>query len=81
MGIVVGGWHLQRFTQRGGKVVFAGGDRRELLRREEVFDDRRRSSRVYSELARGVAGSEGAWDERAEACGRRRCARVLVGAR
>ena len=27
--------------------------------REEVFDDRRRGSRVYAELARGVAGSEG----------------------
>ena len=64
-----------------GIVVFAGGDRRELLRREEVFDDRRRSSRVYSELARGVAGSEGTWGERAEVCGWRRCTRVLVGTR
>ena len=29
MGIPVGGWDLQRFAQRGGQVVFAGGDRRE----------------------------------------------------
>ena len=29
MGIPVGGWDLQRFAQRGGKVVFASGDRRE----------------------------------------------------
>ena len=34
---------------------------------------------VHAELARGVAGSEGTWDERAEACGWRRCAGVLVG--
>ena len=36
--------------------MFAGGGRREWLRREEVFDDGRRGSRVYAELARGVTG-------------------------
>ena len=29
MGIPVGGWDIQRIAQRGGQVVFAGGDRRE----------------------------------------------------
>ena len=50
MGIVVGGWHLQRFTQRGGKVVFAGGDRSKFSRREEVLTIEDRVREVLLDL-------------------------------
>ena len=41
-----------------------------------IEDGVRESTQSWRE---GVAGSEGPWDERAEACGWRRCAGVLVG--
>ena len=60
VGVLVGGRHLQRPSQRARAAVRAGGHWRERPRRETLPGHRGRGARVHPELARGAAGDEAA---------------------
>ena len=60
VGVLVGGRHLQRPSQRVRAAVRAGGHWRERPRRETLPGHRGRGARVHPELARGAAGDEAA---------------------
>ena len=81
VGLRVGRRHIQQHKGRQSPVVRARDNRGERTGRKAFSSHRRRDQGIEAELARGVDGTAGAWDEQTpEACHRGRGAWVLARA-